>query len=254
MIEKVKIMYDLMVERFESSPHGRNQAEAYRKVRALADECSSVAEMTARLQNEGYNKLPAIALITDKVEAHRLAAIENGLKEHADIYDQVLDDIKDNPDNAYLTGFYDDISRADKRYAKTIERLMGCFNDYLYFKVKNEKSANAHIVFNEWEKEGVDFKEIVYKKAFRSHFACSDEFLELFINEYEMFIAGKLLGTPKVEKNEIEKVFKDIKQHKDQLRLVAKTELPRYRRASAMSIAPNSSEGDYEYVNIEFDD
>lgn len=251
MIEKVKIMYDLMVEKFESSPHGRHQAKTYRSIRALADECDSVAEMTVRLQNEGYNKLPGIALITDKVEAHHRAATENGLEEHADIYRRVLDDIDTNPDNAYMTGFYDDIRQADARYAKTVERLMVCFNDYLHFRLKSEVPPNVGVALNEWRKEGRDFEDVVFKKGFRGHFACSDEFLESFVREFELLSEGKLQGLPAVESDKIEEALNSIKKNEARRRSLAKTELLRYRSASAMSVAPATAEGDYEYIEIE---
>ena len=252
MIEKVKIMYDLMIEKFEASPHGRHQAQTYRRIRTLADECDSVAVMTARLQNEGYNKLPYIALITDKVEAHYRAATENGLDKHAGVYRRVLDDIKANPDNAYLTGFYSDIKQADNQYAKTVERLVKCFDDYLYFRIKNEMPANAHLTLKEWEQEGLKLKDIVWKKAFREHFACSDEFLKRFADEYELSVALKIRGISKVEPNNVEEAFQIRKQEGSCRRFVAKSVLPRYRRALAMSVAPESAKGDYEYINIEF--
>lgn len=251
MIEKVKIMYDLMVEKFESSPHGRHQAKAYRSIRALADECDSVAEMTVRLQNEGYNKLPGIALITDKVEAHHRAATDNGLEEHAAIYRRVLDDIDANPDNAYMTGFYDDVKQANMRYAKTVERLLACFNDYLHFRIKNEVPPNVGVALGEWRKEGRDFEDVVFQKAFRSYFACSDKFLESFAREFEMLSAGRLQGMPTAESGEIDEAFNAIKQDEARRRSVAKTELLRYRSASAMSVAPATAEGDYEYIEIE---
>lgn len=251
MIEKVKVMYDLMVEKFKSSPHGRNQAEAYRKIRAFADEWDSVEEMTIRLQNEGYNKLPAVALIADKVEAHYQAAVENGLEEHINIYRRVLDDIDANPDNAYLTGFYDDIKRADERYVITLERIMTCFNDYLHFKIKNEIPPNVTFSLEEWNKEERSFEEVIYKKAFRCHFACSDDFIECFINEFDLLVAGKLKGGITVSSEQYEVAFNALKKEGMRRCSLAEIELPRYGRAIAMSVAPPSAEEDYEYIEIE---
>ncbi len=254
MIAKVKTMYDLMVEKFEASPHGRHQAEAYRNIRALADECESVAAMTARLQNEGYNKLPAVALITDKVEAHLQAAVENGLVEHTAIYRRVLRDIADNPDNAYLTGFYDEVKQAHARHAQTLERLLTCFNDYLHFKLKNEIPPNISVALEAWRKEQRSLEEVVFQKAFRDHFACSDTFLRAFADEFELLATGKLQETSEVESGIIDEALKEIKQAESQRRELAHSELPRYRRASAMSVAPATAEGDYEYIHIEFED
>lgn len=253
MIEKVKTMYDLIVEKFSASPYGRHQAQAYRKIRALADECDSVATMTARLQNEGYNKLPAIALMTDKIEAHYQAAIENGLEEHAAIYRRVLDDIHINPDNAYQTGFYDEVRQANERYAKTLERLIACFNDYLHFKVKNELPPNIEVALKEWKKERRSFSEVIYQKAFRSHFVCSDDFLESFVKEYESLTTVKTTESTIVEHSRFEEAFDAIKKDESRRLSTALIELPKYLRAAAMSIAPVSADDDYEYINIEFE-
>ena len=242
-----------MVEKYSASPHGRHQAQAYRKIRALADECDTIATMTVRLQNEGYNKLPAIALVTDKIEAHYQAAIENGLEEHAAIYRRVINEIDADPDNAYLTGFYDDVRQANGRYAKTLERLITCFNDYLHFRVKNEIPPNAGVALSEWGKEGKSFDEVFRQKAYRDHFACTDTFLECFAREFESLATGEIAPAPIVEQSCFEEAFSAIKQDEARRRSTAFSELPRYRSATAMSIAPDSADDDYEYMYIEFE-
>lgn len=253
MMQKVKTMYNLMVERYAASPFTQAQAEVYRKILSLADECDSVETMTVRMQNEGYNSMPAVALMTDKLSAHYQAAVDNGLDEHAEIYKDALDNIVANPEDAYLTGFYDDIKKANIRYAKTLERLLACFDDFLHYEVKKEVLPNVKLRYDEWMKEGKQLSEVVRQKVFRNHFVCSDSFLERFANEYEDFVFGKQTPNDAESETEFEQAWNTIKNKDAERKVMAQTELPKFRLASAMCIAPSTADGDYEYIHVEFE-
>lgn len=254
-MEKVKTMYNLMVKRYAASPFTQFQAEVYRKILALADECDSVETMTVRLQNEGYNAMPAAALIKDKLTAHYQAAVDNGLAEHAEIYKKALDNIIANPDEAYLTGFYDDIKQANIRYAKTLERLLACFDDFTHYDMQKKVLDNVLLRYDDWQKEGKSFADVLKLKVFRNHFACSDAYLARFINEYNDLIEMAKAG--KQPEFDIEKEFEqawDVIKNKDaERRAMAESEVPKHRKAATMSIAPTSETGDYEYINEEFE-
>lgn len=253
MMDKVKKMYSLMIERYESSPYTKFQAEVYRKILALANECDSVATMTVRLQNEGYNAMPAEALIKDKLSAHYQAAIDNGLEEQANIYKNALENIIANPQDAYLTGFYDDIKKANLRYSKTLERLLASFNDFVHYKIEENTPTNAELRYNDWKEENKQLSEIVNQKPYRKHFACSDEFLKLFANEYETSFFNKEESDSTQTNEEFEQAWNDIKNRDADRFAMAQSELPKYRGAAIMCIAPNTKDGDYEYINEEFE-
>lgn len=244
-----------MVERYDASPFTRFQAEVYRKILALADECDSVETMTVRLQNEGYNAMPATALIKDKITAHYQAAVDSGLDEHATIYKKALDNIIANPDEAYLTGFYDDIKQANIRYAKTLEKLLACFDDFVHYDMRKEVLDNVMLRYDDWKKEDKSFAEVLQLKVFRNHFSCSDAYLARFITEYNDLIKMATAGKqPELDiEKELEQAWNVIKNKEAERHATAKNEIPRYRSAAVMSIAPATAAGDYEYINEEFE-
>lgn len=244
-----------MEERYAASPFTQTQAEVYRKILSLADECDSVETMTVRMQNEGYNAMPTVALMTDKLSAHYQAALDNGLNEHAEIYKDALDNIVANPKDAYHTGFYDDIKKANIRYTKTLERLLACFDDFLHYEVKKEVLPNVKLRYDEWKNEGKQLLEVVRQKVFRNHFACSDSFLNRFVNEYEQFVtsASSSAETNTSMQNEAQVAWDALKEKDAERNAMAQSELPKFRLASAMCLAPTTADGDYEYIHVEFE-
>lgn len=255
-LDGIKTMYDLMVARYEASPYTRHQAGVYREIRALADECDTLATITHRLQVEGYNAKPMVALVLDKLWAYIRAAEDTGRDDLAAIYQQAYDTIKEDPLQAYMSGYYDEAKQAEIKYAKTVGRLLACFDDFLFFDLRGETEGSVAFHQEEWEKENIFFSEVTNISKLRCHLACDDHYLQRFINEYDSFVGVARKGKPNPsddEQAEYKQAWNELKGRKTELRELSRREIKKYRSGAVMSIAPAFSDGDYEYIHEVFE-
>ena len=249
-MRRVKQLYDIYVTRYSSTPYTPQQAEVYKKIRAIADECSSVEDMSIRLQNEGYHTMPAAALIADKLYAQMLSAHENGLKQLENIYKNAYE--KAFRDNAtYESGFYADVKKENEHTAHLMDVLCNCFDDYLSFVINQFFLTPADVKYHAsvLKDTSMTLKELTGIPYFRQALGCDDDFIHSFVNEYEDVVFKESSDDESCKINEDAKIqWEELKEHLDELDGSLNKN---YYRAAVLCKAPATANGDYEYSEEE---
>jgi hypothetical protein len=246
-MERVKQLYDIYVARYSSTPYTPHQAEVYRKIRALADKCSSVEDMTVRLQDEGYNTMPAAALVADKLYAQMLAARENGLQRLEDIYKTAYEKVYSDNAAAYESGFYADVKRENERIAHLLDALCNCFDDYLGFVINQLFLAPDDVRFHAsvLKDTGITLQELTDIPYFRHALGCDDDFIHRFVDEYGDIVAMESSDEESHAINDEASVqWEELSGHLGEL---DDSLNKNYHRTAVLCKAPATANGDYEY-------
>lgn len=256
-MQRIKQNYDLFVKRYTATPYTPRQADVYKRIRSFLDECDTADIATERMRKEGYNMETTCAVPADKVYACMCAAREFELDELAEACRKVYDEMVNDSSTAFQTGFYADLQKERDKVQRKMEIISACFTDFLAYDIyqsfddkEEQYIRNADALQN----AGISLSDILKKKAYRQCLSCDDAYMQRFINEYPAIAAAaNSKKTNEAEMKALQETldaeWPKIKDRKDDLQKIYKSNTTDYKFSLTLSKAPDSSEGDYQYTN-----
>ncbi|MEG0156093.1 MAG: hypothetical protein RR626_05775 [Anaerovoracaceae bacterium] len=255
-MNKVLELYDLMAQGYEGLKFGTNQARVYGEILEFIKDCKSPEEVAEKLRGSKYYLAPGTALIKDQITALQKAAEENGNLKLAQVYEEKLNRIAEDEQNAYVADYDAKVKSAETEYYNRRSGFVAAYNGYLEFLIAAEK---------EKAEKAEEFSKL--RKAFCA-IAGDMEALEttphlkdlIFATEegYKAFCETMRSGTLPHEAQldlrmdnvqDAATVWKQVKKNKKTITDIGKEAIEKTKRVACIAVPPKEEEGEYVFSN-----
>lgn len=167
-ISQATELYKLMAKRCEDFG-SHNQARVYSEMTDLIASCKTIEESSQKIKNSKYYLAPSEALEKDRAEAHRRAAIENGIPELAQVYEEMA------------PGYEQKAQNIKNKYLTDMQVFADIYRSYVSHIMTEEETYLREIDASK-SKLSAPFSELASKSAFRKLIPVNDAGYKNFIN------------------------------------------------------------------------
>ncbi|MGI6721586.1 MAG: hypothetical protein ACOX4I_03355 [Anaerovoracaceae bacterium] len=258
-VKKLTELYRMLGRRCRAGGHSRSQAEYYNEVADFIRDCFSLETVKAKTRDSKFYKGESIAQIKDKIRARYDAANVNGMDRLAAVYRDKLQDIDEDMQAAFTTGYEKNAKYIKNKYLKTMEVFCRIFLLYIDLRMRDRSDHaeehfqnSVHRLTGELSLPSHDFAQLARMPRFRNLICCSDE-------EYNKFVAAVTgEGSPKprqeFDDSRADEEFEEIWEHADSLKEKANSIRGLKKAPPVLVIAPSDDSGSYRYLEITGDD
>lgn len=255
-IERSQEYYQLLIDKFEKSGRSPRQKQVYEEIKALVGTCSSLEEIQSKMKEQGYYEKPGQALFLDKMASLRDAAKDNDFPEVAETYQQKFSEVEQDYSQAFATGYEQEVSRKLHKRGQIVGAINELFQLYLQFLARNDYESPGDLeqkvnkVAHEMHGYSSSMEEALDTKYYRDHVGLSDAEYENF-KSWALGIKSKGAASfydPNSCEEEFNAIWSTIKQHKDKIKEIGKSEGARSKRKVYMALPPQHEGGDYSFV------
>ncbi len=260
-VEKSIALYTAIAERCEKNGLSNRQAAVYREMIDFMKDCDTVEAMSAKIKNSKYYTAPAVALILDRLDAHKKAAEEEEMPEIAEVYRKKMEEIKADVAAMYVTGYEVTARNYKAKYMSTLDAFGRIYRAYMAFvhamtTDKTEKESalkDMREAMSNLTLPSDDFLTLARLPKFRKLIATTDVGYGRFVQAVPKILNGEMDLSDEAHQEEqiAEAEWKEISQNKAQILEMGKENLQRIRRAKVTVIAPENAKGQYRYVDEE---
>ena len=216
-------LYKLMRDRCMASSLCKNQAQVYSEMVDFISSCDSVEDSMRKIKNSKYYLAPSVALMKDKLEAWKKAANENEMSELVDVYNKKIDEINNDDQEIYASGYEQSAFKIKSDYINTMQAFSNIFVSYISYlcseeeKDKNDILNQAHNLI----KPSTNFEELSKIQRFRNLVSLDDASYKKFVSDISSILSGESIETFN-DGNDIDADLQEISDYKDQIIEVGK--------------------------------
>lgn len=255
-IQRTQEYYQLLIDKFSTSGRSPHQKQVYEEIKSLVGTCSSLEEIQAKMKAQGYYEKPGQALFLDKMASLRDAAKENGFPEVAATYDQKYNEVKQDFSQAYATGYEQEVSRKLGKRGQIVGAVNSLFQNYLQFLARtdydNPQTYTDRVkqAAHEIHGYGSDIETALKDSYYQEHIPLTgqeyQEFTSLTLNMYNGNTHS--LFNPETCDQEFSSIWAEIKENKDRIKEIGKSENARSKRKVYLALPPEEKGQDYRFV------
>lgn len=189
-INKCIELYKMMAQRCENSGLAKNQAKVYYEMIDFIADCDSVEDSMSKIKNSKYYFAPSVALMQDKLNAWKSAAIENDMPEIVNEINKKLSKIELDNSEIYVAGYEQTIQKYKNEYINTMQAFASIFDSYLAYvstaKDYNLSDLQKHI--KNLKRPSNNFEDLYKLKKFRNLIPVNDEGYKIFVGDIKNYI------------------------------------------------------------------
>lgn len=252
-------LYNMMSDRFKKSGKAPYQTSIYSEIAEFMSDCSTAEEAAVKIRKSKYYLAPSVALIKDKLTVLRDMANEIGLSDLVTVYDQKLDEINEDPQEIYETGYERTAQNIKVKYSETVEAFCHIYQVYAILSCEisgddEEKQSYLREIQESLSKLSTpdsSFLNLAGNPKFRELIPASDQGYDKFvmaINDLSAFDFAHGDETDCID-SESEAAWEDIKNAKNMIKKSGETYLENIRKSRVMVVSPQNKDGSYEYID-----
>lgn len=219
-LEKSIELYKLMAERCKSSKFCQNQAQIYSEMIEFISDCEDINDAMGKIRNSKYYLAPSVALMKDKLEAWKCAAIDNEMHELKEIYSKKINEINNDEQEIYTTGYEQTAQNIKNNYLNTMQAFADIFPSYVAYLCSGEETHKSDILkfTNIFTKPSNNFAELSKINSFRNLIPVDDKAYERFVIDISKLINNENIQTFEAISNfDVEDNWEEISNCKEQI-------------------------------------
>lgn len=209
-----------MAKRCESSVFSANQAKIYSEMVEFISACESVEDSMQKIKNSPYYLGPSVALMKDKLEAWKTAALDNDMPELAYVYSQKIDAINADEQEIYVTGYEQTAQNIKSDYLNTMQAFANIFVSYVTYLCSQDQTHKNDILnlSQNFKRPSSNFRELANIEKFRLLIPLNDAAYQKFVADVSSILSGNEISTFKNDDDaDIEDDWSDISAYKDKI-------------------------------------
>ncbi len=267
-MEKSRLLYERMAKRMEESDKEIHQAKVYREILEMMKDYDDLEIFMTELESSSLYLAPSYAIVKDKCEAYRLAAIENEMMDVAKIYEDKLIELEENPVAVMEPGFYSKAGYLKGKYLEKMQDFVKLYMAYYQLKIAKAGSEGTYIEelntyvnklssYSGLGKFDGDFAQVSRLKEYRALIPATDEGYDKFIEETEKFLitSPNYTEESKIASHRTQEAWEEINKNKAEIILsLEENTIAKTKYALEIYLPPKDTAGSYSYVHEEVKD